>query len=518
MKIDRVKNATRNVVFGIILKVYQIAIPFLMRTAMIYFMGIQYLGLNSLFASVLQVLNLAELGVGNAMVFSMYKPIVDDDKNTICALMKLYKIYYRFIGLVVAIIGLILIPFIPKLIHNDLPSEMNIYILYLLNLAATVLSYWLFAYKNSLLQAHQRNDITSKVVLFTNTIQYILQLIVIIFIKNYYYYLIVTLFTQALTNIITAIIVTKLYPEYKPEGKLDKKMVKDINQRIRDLFTSKLGAVIVNSVDTIVISAFLGLTVLAIYQNYYFILTSIIGFVSIIFSACNAGIGNSIIVETKEKNLNDLNKFTFIISWIAGFCTTCFLCLFQPFMDIWVKKDSLKLEFTAVICFCIYYFVYEINQLLNTYKDAAGIWHEDRFRPLVTAMSNLVMNLIMVQFLGIYGIILSTVLSMIFIGMPWLLHNLFTVIFEKKQLKIYLRNLLFYVIITICGCIITYVVCSYLPNMSKWMTLIIRAIMCCIIPNAIYFAVYRKKQEFKDSIKLFDKITKGKISILKKLY
>ena len=401
MKIDRTQNATRNIVFGMLLRLYQVTIPFIMRTAMIYFMGMQYLGLNSLFVSILQVLNLAELGVGSAMVFSMYKPIVDDDKKTICALMKLYKVYYRCIGLVIGVIGLILVPFIPKLIHGNVPKGMNVYILYLLNLSATVLSYWLFAYKNSLLQAHQRGDVTSKVTLFTNTIQYALQLVVIIFIKNYYYYVIVALFTQAMTNIVTAVVVTKMYPGYKPEGKIKKRVVKDINQRIKDLFTSKLGAVIVNSADTVVISAFLGLTVLGIYQNYYFILTSIIGFVAILFNACTAGIGNSIITETKEKNFNDLNKFTFIISWIAGFCTTCLLCLYQPFMDIWVKKAGYKFEFSAVIFFCIYYFVYEINQLLNTYKDAAGIWHEDRFRPLVTALSNLAMNLIMVQFWGV---------------------------------------------------------------------------------------------------------------------
>lgn len=518
MKINRTKNAVRNIIFAGILKIYQIVVPFLIRTAMIYFMGVQYLGLNSLFSSILQVLNLAELGVGSAMVFSMYKPIVDDDKDTICALMKLYKVYYRFIGLVIAVIGLILLPFIPKLINGDVPNGINIYVLYLLNLGATVLSYWLFAYKNSLLQAHQREDITSKVTLLTNTIQYSLQLVILIFIKNYYLYVIVILFTQALTNIVRAVIVTKLYPDYKPEGKLDKKVIKEINHRIRDLFTSKLGGVIVNSVDTIVISAFLGLTVLAIYQNYYFILTSIIGFVTIIFNSCIAGIGNSIIVETKEKNFNDLNKFTFIISWIGGFCTTCFLCLFQPFMDVWVKKESLKLDFSVVICFCIYYFVFEINQLLCAYKDSAGMWHEDRFRTLVTALSNLVMNLIMVQFWGVYGVILSTVLSTLFIGMPWLLHNLFTVLFEKSQLKIYLRKLFFYVFVVFCGCVLTYLLCLQLPIMSKWMILIIRAIICCIIPNVIYFVVYIKKQEFKDSIKLFDKITKGKISILKKLY
>lgn len=516
MKIDRTKNATRNIVFGIILKVYQIVIPFLMRTAMIYFMGMQYLGLNSLFVSILQVLNLAELGVGNAMVFSMYKPIVDDDKVTICALMKLYKIYYRFIGLVIAVIGLVLLPFIPKLIHSDLPSGINIYILYLLNLAATVLSYWLFAYKNSLLQAHQRNDITSKVTLCTNTIQYALQLIVIIFIKNYYLFVIVALFTQALTNIVTAIVVEILYPGYNPKGDLDKNLIKDINQRIKDLFTSKLGGVIVSSVDTIVISAFLGLTVLAVYQNYYFILTSVIGFVTIVFNACTAGIGNSIILETKEKNFNDLNKFTFIISWIAGFCTTCFLCLFQPFMDVWVKKESLKLGFSAVICFCIYYFVFEINQVLCTYKDSAGIWHEDKFRPLITAICNLIMNLIMVQFWGVYGVLLSTVLATLFVGMPWLLHNLFTILFERKYLRKYLNKLIYYVIIVLIGCVLTYTICIYLPFKSKWTILITRAIICCIIPNVLYFIVYHKKQEFKESMQLFNKMTKGKIHLLKK--
>ena len=116
------------------MKIYQIVIPFLMRTAMIYFMGVQYLGLNSLFTSILQVLNLAELGVGSAMIYSMYKPIAEDDDTAICALMKLYRLYYRVIGMVIAIIGCILTPFVPKLISGDIPKGLNIYILYLLNL------------------------------------------------------------------------------------------------------------------------------------------------------------------------------------------------------------------------------------------------------------------------------------------------------------------------------------------------------------------------------------------------
>lgn len=510
MKIERTKNAARNIVFGSILKIYQILIQFLMKTAMIYFMGVEYLGLDSLFASVLQVLNLAELGVGSAMVFSMYKPIVIDDKAAICALMRLYRLYYRVIGGIIAIVGIIITPFIPYLIKSDFPSGLNVYALYLLNLAATVLSYWLFAYKNSLFQAHQRTDITSKVTLVTLSVRYLLQLTVIVFIKDYYLYVLVSLFAQALNNIVTAAAATKIYPQYKPEGQLGKEEIKTINRRIRDLFTSKLGEVIVNSADTVVISAFLGLTVLAVYQNYYFVLTAIIGFVSVIFQACTAGIGNSVIVETPEKNFNDLNKFTFLIAWIAGFCTCCFLCLFQPFMRLWVGED-LMLGFSAVICFCIYYFIYEINSLLNVYKDAAGMWHEDRFRPLVTAALNLTMNLIMVQFWEIYGVLLSTVLSMLFVGMPWLLHNLFTVIFDKSYMKGYLLKISKYTVVVFASCVICYLICSALKFDDDLITLIVRAVICCFIPNIIYFIVYRRTVEFKECLQLVDNMTKNKL-------
>ena len=125
-KLDRKKNAARNIVYGLTLKAYQIIVPFIMRTVMIYFMGVQYLGLNSLFTSVLQVLNLAELGVGSAMIYSMYKPIAEDDNARICALMGLYRTYYRMIGIFIAVIGGILTPFIPRLISGEVPDDVNI--------------------------------------------------------------------------------------------------------------------------------------------------------------------------------------------------------------------------------------------------------------------------------------------------------------------------------------------------------------------------------------------------------
>lgn len=512
MKIERTQNASRNILFGTVLKVYQIAVPFCLRTAMIYLLGAQYLGLNSLFTSILQVLNLAELGVGNAMVYSMYKPIAEDDTKTICALMRLYRTYYRAIGLVIAVIGVTLLPWLPVLVEGEIPADMNLRVLYLLNLAATVFSYWLFAYKNCLLTAHQRTDVNSKIMLGVNTLQYGMQFLVLFFFRSYYLYLIVTLAAQILTNIVTSLVVGKMYPYYMAGGTLDKEITKSINRRIRDLFTSKLGAVIINSADTIVISAFLGLTILAVYQNYFFILTAILGLVDIVFHACIAGIGNSIIVESKEKVYRDFCKFTFIIVWIVGFCACCLLCLYQPFMELWVGR-KMMLSISAVVCLCGYYFILELNQLLCTYKDAAGLWHKDRFRPLVTALSNLFMNLVMVQFWGIYGVLFSTVLSVLLVGMPWLLHNLFTVLFDKAKLGHYLKKMGVYVGTVVAACGITYRICGLLP-VSGWCSLILRGIFCCIIPNAVFYTCFHKYEEFSQSVILVDTMTKGKLSFV----
>lgn len=515
MKIERTKNATRNMTFGWMKSIFSLLIPFVTRTAMIYVLGIQYLGLKSLFHSILNVLNLAELGVGSAMVFSMYKPIAEDDTKKICALMRLYKIYYRVIGIVIGVAGLIVMPFIPYLIKGEVPSDINVFVLYLLNLGKTVLTYWLFAYKNCLLSAHQRNDIASKIYMAINTITTTLQLIVLCTTRNYYLYLIVALLMGMVNNITTAVIVSKLYPMYSPSGKLDKDEVKQINQRVADLFTSKIGAIVVNSSDTIVISAFLGLTVLAVYQNYYYVMNSIRSFITVIFTACRAGIGNSIVIESKEKNFNDLKKFLFIICWLSGFCSCCLLCLYQPFMKIWMGEENM-LDYKIVACIVIQFFVMEVNQLLNLYKDAAGLWHEDKWRPLATALTNLILNIIMVQFIGLYGIMLSTIISMVVVGMPWLLKNLFSIMFEKSNLRVILRAIIKYVIVSVISCLICVTICKYIV-LGNFMTLVIRMIICCIIPNAIYLIVYYKTSEFKEALKLADKITKKKFQLEKRI-
>lgn len=503
MKIDRTKNASRNIAFGIILKLYQIVCPFIIRTTMIYILGMEYVGLNSLFNSILQVLNLTELGVGTAMVFSMYKPIAEDDQDSICKLMKLYKIYYRGIGIIIAVAGILLTPIVPKLISGEIPLSSNLYYLYWMNLGYTVISYWLFAYKSSILYAHQRTDIVSKVMLFANTCMYAMQLILIVGFKSYYLYLIGMIIGQALTNILTAIVADRMYPQYKPIGKLEKAQIKEINQRVRDLFTSKVGGVIQNSTDSIVISAFLGLNVLAKYNNYYYIINSIFSFMIIFFNAILGGIGNSIILESNKKNYNDLKKIAFITEWLAGFCCCCLLCLYQPFMKIWVGEDNL-LSMGIVVCISIYLYILISNQMLCLYKDAAGIWHEDRMRPLITAMVNLGLNLLTVKFLGLYGVVLSTVISMLFIGMPWLISNLFRSVFHQNCSE-FVRKMLCYALVSVGISAVTYWICSGIVDKGV-VTFIIKLVVCLIVPNVGYLLVYHKYKEFAASVRMADNI------------
>lgn len=513
MQMNRTKNATRNMVFGTALKLYQIILPFIMRTVMVYTLGVQYLGLNSLFTSVLQVLNLAELGVGSAMVFSMYKPIVDDDSITICALMNLYKWYYRFIGGAVLLGGLIITPFIPKLISGDVPDDINIYVLYLLNLFATVLTYWLFAFKNSILQAHQRNDVVSKVTILTDTVKYVLQIAALFILKSYYFYVVAILFTQVLANITTAIAAQHLYPQYQAKGKLPKSTVKQINQRIKDLFTAKLGTTIVNSADTIVISAFLGLTTLAVYQNYYYIMTSVVGFITVLLSSCTAGIGNSLIVDSDEKKYKDFKKFSLMEIWLVGICVCCFLNIYQPFMTIWMGEENL-LSFGCVILICVYFYLYTTNHYMAIYKDAAGIWHEDRFRPLSAALANLAMNLLLVRYIGIFAIILSTVLSYVLINMPWLIHNIFKCLFKRSSRE-YVGKYLYYTCIIAFAALLSYLACMFFDEPSV-LCIIIRLVFCLIIPNIVFLIFMGHGEDFNGALDLLDKITKNKLCFITK--
>ena len=498
MKIERTKNAARNIVFDGLLKLLNMVLPFILRSIMLHYLGVQYLGLNGLFRSILSFLNLAELGVGSAMVFSMYKPIAEDDRESICALLHLYRTFYRAIGLVIGVIGLALTPFLRSLISGEIPQDMNLYVLYFMNLGSTVLTYWLFAYKRSLLDAHQRTDVVSKVSLCIQLVEYALKLPALIVFKSYYIFLAIQLLAQVAINLLTAVQVNKMYPHYTPEGHLPKKKVLDIVRRVRDLFTSKFSGVILNFADTIVISAFMGLAALAVYQNYFFVITALRTFLDVIIVACIAGVGNSLVTESAEKNYNDFARITMLFGWIMGVGSAMMLCMYQPFMEIWMGRDNM-LTYDYVICFVTYFYVMGMNKIVNMFKDAAGIWHRDRFRPLIAALVNLGLNLATVRWLGMYGVLLSSVIAIAAVEIPWLFHNLFHEIFPRRYLVPYIRSFCGLIAAALISCAGSWAICSLL-HLGPWPTLIINASISFIVPNILFFIFYGRKPIFKESI------------------
>lgn len=478
-------------------------LPFVTRTVMIKALGAEYLGLSSLFTSILSVLSISELGFGSAIVFSMYKPIAEDDKSTLCALLNTYRKIYLAVGTIILSAGLIVVPFLPKLISGEYPADINLYVLYFVYLFNTVISYYLFAYKAALFSAHQRNDLSSKCAAAINLISNVLKIVLLLMFRNYYIYVAVIPASTLATNIANTLLAKKYYPEIQCKGKISLEHKNGIKKRMVGLVSFKIYNVVFSAVDTIVISAFLGLTQLAIYNNYYYIQNSIIGFMTILTTSITAGVGNKMVTSSIEENYADFKKFTFANGWLCSWCAVCLLCLYQPFMKIWVGEELL-FKFDTMALMVLYFFLPRISTLTYTYREAAGLWWEDRYRPIVATVVNLGVNIVLVKTIGINGVLISTLVCTIFINIPWGSLVLFKKYFLRSA-KEYFYQLSFYSAVTMAVAVITYGICR-IVSFNGYLGLICRGVICFIVPNALFYLAYHKVKEFEYTKVLVQKV------------
>ena len=509
----RTKNTARNLFFGFINKFITIILPFILRTVMINTLASEYLGLNSLFTSILQVLNLAELGFSSAIIYNMYKPIAKNDKKTICALLNLYKKIYRIIGSVILIGGLCLLPFLHNFINGTYPSDANIYILYVLYLANSALSYFLFAYKSALLTAHQRNDVVSKVQTLSLIIQYSIQAFILLFLKNYYLFIAVCILCTIINNTIVMFITNKMYPEYKCDGEVSDIEKKSIRKKVTGLMIQKICATTRNSFDSIFISSFLGLTIVAIYSNYYSVLNAVISFLGIISVSIVASIGNSIVLESKEKNYNDMKKFNFMYMWISGLATVLLLCLFQPFMKLWMG-DNYLLPLSSVILLSLYFYSLKLGDIRSAYFEAVGLWYEGRFRALLETIVNIVLNYFLGKYFGVNGIILATIISIILVNFCYGSTIIFKYYFTNVSVIDYFKSQLYYSFATLVACVISFMICNQI-DINPIMQIVVNVIVCLFISNFIYILFYRNKKEYIESKKFINRLFSKKEEVKK---
>ena len=501
---SRTKNATRNIISGLISKMVYLVFPFIIRSVIIQTLGSEYLGLSSLFTSILQVLNLAEMGFSGAIIYSMYKPIAERDMVTVCGLMNLYKKIYRIIGIIILLIGLAIMPFLPNLIEGNVPVGANIYMLYMLYLFNTVSTYFLFAYKGALLNAYQRNDIASNIYTLTGFLRFIGQIVVLLVFKNYYVYVIVQCITSILNNIVVAIVVKQKYPKCVCCGEVSKEQKKDIRKKVTGIMIQKICITTRNSFDSIFISSMVGLTAVAIYSNYYMIMVAVASIIGILASSIKASVGNSIVTESVEKNYNDMNKFNFVYMWISGWLTVCLVCLYQPLMEMWMGGDNM-FSYAIVILFCIYFYSLECGEIRFVYTEAKGLWYENKHYDILEAILNIVLNLVLGHFFGVYGIIIGTLLSLLIINFGCGSRVLFKYYFTSQKVSEYFLRHGLYALVTVIICVITYFVCS-MVRFDGVLGFTIKGFICIGLPKILYIVAYRNTKMFGEATRFVKKI------------
>lgn len=498
----RIKNYKRNTISGIINKIVTLLLPFAARTCLIYVLGIEYVGLNGLFTAILQMLSLAELGFGTAIVYSMYKPVALDDTEKLSALLFFYRKAYRMVGTVILGIGLCLMFFIDGLVNGGYPDDVNIYLLYLIYLINTVASYFLYAYRTAVLNAYQRGYICSWVSCICYFFLYVLQIFVLLAFKSYYFYICLTPVVTIAINLINGYISKKLYPEIKCAGSLDKAEKRDIYHSVISLMWHKIGNTLIYSFDSIVISSFLGLTALGRYNNYYYIYNAVAGFFSTFYFGVTAGIGNSLLVEKEGKVRDDFFTFTFLNMFLAGISACIMLCMYQDFVFLWLGSGDM-LPRSTVFLMVSYFYIWHSRRIIHTFKDAAGLWNEDKFRPIVEGIINLILNMILVGRIGLNGVVISTIISMVIIGMPWE-----TKVFVKdycgiKMSEYWLVIGKFYSVFLILTSAI-YFMMEFVTVVST-VTLIEKLLFCILLTILLFGLIYMKNENIKKIVRYIKK-------------
>lgn len=491
MSNNRTSNAIRNILFGGVNRFVVLVLPFVTRTIILYLLGASFLGISTLFSSILSFLSLTELGLGSAIVYSMYRPIAENDIPQISALLNYYRKLYRIIGAIILTLGTLILPLVPFLMKGDAPEGINVYILYYLYLINSVISYFFAGYCQSLLTAHQRMDITNNIATIVSVAIQAGQILALYLTRNFYVYAIVPICGTIATNFMNSIITRKKYPSIRCVGEISSDNKKDIKKKLGGLFGTKLNSIVVHSSDTIIISAFLGLTMTAQYGNYYYIMNAVSGFIAVFYSSMIAGIGNKLVTDSIDQSYSLFENLSFINAWIVGWCSICFVCLYEPFMCLWVGED-LQLGFTFVILLVAYFYIYEIQRTILSFKDAAGLWNKDKFRPYVSMLINVVSNLVLVQFLGIYGIVVSTILAFL-VSMPWANYVLFKNLFGKPAIN-NLLHILRYILVTFLVCLVTYFVCSLCGG--GFLGIVGRLAICCVLPNVLFLLLFLRFKEF----------------------
>ena len=490
----RTKASIYNIIAQMTYYLVNIFLGMVNRKVLLNVMGVEYQGINGLFSNVLSMLSLAELGIGTAIIYHLYRPVKENDINKVKSLMRFYKKCYMAIFLVVLFFGIVVLPFLPFFIgDNQLDISFNV--VYLLMIGETLASY-VFTYKRSLLYAQQKNYYVFVGDTLYLLVAYVSQIMIIVYTQNYYLYLLSKVIYRVIENIILNIVVNKMYPYLKDRKveKIDRGVLDDIKLKVKGSIFHKIGAYIVYGTDNILVSKFVGLSAVGIYSNYSLIITSVTNIFAQAVTSVTASVGNLLTFGDDKKNYEVYKELQIMNAAVINFTATSLLCLLSPFVKLFFGSEyqlSEEIVWVLVINYCWT----GMRKVYGVFKDAAGIQYEDRFVPVVEATINLFLSIVFAKSFGMIGVFIGTTCSYMCIYF-----YTFPFIIFRKVLKQNVRDYVFELAKYFGLFFLSMIVTSYIVrivNLENYLlTFIIDCVICLVIPNGIFLLVFHRNESF----------------------
>ena len=493
----RIQHTIKNIIFGYIGNLSSTVLGFILRTVFIMRLDETLLGVNGLYTGVLSMLSMAELGIGTALNFSLYAPVAQKNYDKIKSYMQFYKKAYRVIGLIVAVLGIVLIPFLKYFIKepgNYGIQELTIY--YLIFLFNTVSTYFV-SYKYSLVNAEQKNYIQTNILTVTKLATTVLQLIVLMVTSNFLLYLLTAAVVELLQKIWANNYLNKRYPYLldKDVIPLGKEETKDIWDKTKALLCLKIGDIARLQTDSIIISSFIEVAIVGIVDNYNMVINSVQNFVLVIFNSAISSFGNLIVTESKQKQYVLFKIYRFVANWIYGLSAIGFYVLLTPLVvDLWLGEKWLLGANIVALIVLDYYFKGDRVVMMN-FRTAAGVFEQDKFLPLIQGGVNLVISIVLVQKMGLIGVYIGTIVSGLIanVSRPPIVYR---VCFERKS-KEYFIDTAKYLLVMAVILVIVLPLSNLMLSEVTIFSFILTGVMIVVVYNVIFILAFCKTEEFK---------------------
>ncbi|SFI29120.1 MULTISPECIES: lipopolysaccharide biosynthesis protein [unclassified Bacillus (in: firmicutes)] len=502
----RVKNSIINISAGLGNQIIITSLSFISRTVFINSLGVEYLGINGLLTNILSMLSLAEAGIGSSIMYSLYKPVAENDQQKIKVLMRLYRNAYMVIALVVLLLGLALMPFLGYFVKDS--NVENVHLIYAIFLLNTVAPY-LYSHRSSFLNVCQKGYVVTGVYSISSIISTCLKIGVLHYTKNYILYLIIDSVITITTSILLAVIVSKLYPFLKDKvsSKLDSETKNSIIKNVKAIVLQNIGNYLVLGTDNIIISSFVSVAAVGLYSNYNMLIDICRTFTYQVFNNIYHSVGNLVAKESAEKIYSIYKIYTLLNFWLYSFFSILLCITIEPFITLWIGPKFLMSEGILFVLMAIFY-ERGMRNAITTVKTTAGIFQEDKYAPLFQAAVNLIVSIILVQYIGIVGVFIGTFISVLTVPFWVTPYLVYKKVFEKPIIHYY-RTYMYYVVICIGTYLITKVISNFIL-LDGWLGLILKGTVCLIVPNIIYVFIFRKTDEFKYLFGVFKRIA-GKL-------